>query len=183
MMFGFAFVISGEGSCSTVSTTEEQPASISASPAIKQRITTRSRKEPSNPTLHALKAVKLSLNRDGVNIGLNWARDPEEQSSMGVAHKRKILAFATPALLLSSLLVGECTPASAGSSLMDRAQAAPPKKSIFDPPPQRDPAMTLDERQKMQKELNAARDRQMPNAKAKAHPVPSARPLDRRSVS
>jgi hypothetical protein len=94
---------------------------------------------------------------------------------MGITHERKILAFAMPALLLSSLLVGDCTPASAGSSLTDaRAQAAPPKKSIFDLPPQREPAMTFDERQKMQKELNAARDRQMPNAKA--HPVPSARP-------
>jgi hypothetical protein len=96
---------------------------------------------------------------------------------MGIAHERKILAFAMPALLLSSLLVGDCTPASAGSSLMDAmAQATPPKKSIFEPPPQHDPAMTLDERQKMQKELNAARDRQTPNAKAKAHPVPSAQP-------
>jgi hypothetical protein len=37
--------------------------------------------------------------------------------------------------------------------------------------------MTLDERQKMQKELNAARDRQAPNAKAKAHPAPSAQPV------
>jgi hypothetical protein len=101
----------------------------------------------------------------------------EEQPTMGIAHERKILAFAMPALLLSSLLVGDCTPASAGSSLMDaRAQAAPPKKSIFDPPPQREPAMTLDERQKMQKELNAAHDRQTPNAKAKARPVPSAQP-------
>ena len=101
----------------------------------------------------------------------------EEQPTMGIAHERKRLWFAMPALLLSSLLVGECTPASAGSSLMDaRAQAAPPKKSIFDPPPHREPAMTLDERQKMQKELNAARDRQTPNAIAKAHPVPSAQP-------
>jgi hypothetical protein len=96
---------------------------------------------------------------------------------MGIAPERKILAFAMPALLLSSLLVGDWTPASAGSSLMDaRAQAAPPRKSIFDPPPQRKPAMTLEERQKMQKELNAARDRRTPNAKAKAHPVPSAQP-------
>jgi hypothetical protein len=96
---------------------------------------------------------------------------------MGIAHKRKILAFAIPALLLSSLSFGDCPTASAGSSLMDaRAQAAPPKKSIFDPPPQREPALTLDERQKMQKELNAARDRQTPNAKAEAHPVPSAQP-------
>jgi hypothetical protein len=96
---------------------------------------------------------------------------------MGITRERKILAFAMPALLLLSLLVGDCTPARAGSSLTDaRAQAAPPKKSIFDPPPQRQPAMTLDERQKMQKELNAARDRQTPSAKAKVRPVPSAQP-------
>jgi hypothetical protein len=159
MMFGFAFAMSGEGSCPTASMTAEQPTNVSASPTI----TTRSRKEPSIHTIHALKAVKFSLSR--------------EQPSMGITHKRKTLAFAMPTLLFSSLMVGDCTPAGAASSLMDaRAQAEPPKKSIFDPPPQRDPAMTLDERQKMQNELNAARDRQTPNAKAKAHPGPSAQP-------
>jgi hypothetical protein len=97
---------------------------------------------------------------------------------MGIAHKRKIFELAMPALLLSSLLVGDCTPASAGSSLMDaRAQAARPKKSIFDPPPQREPAMTLDERQKMQKELNAARDRQTQKPK-----LTQCRPLNRPSL-
>jgi hypothetical protein len=47
-------------------------------------------------------------------------------------------------------------------------------KSIYDPPPQRgNPAMTPDERLKMQKELNAARDRQGAASKAKAHPAPA----------
>jgi hypothetical protein len=78
-------------------------------------------------------------------------------------------ALAGAALLLSSLSLGDC--ATAGSSLMNaRAQAAPPQKSIFDPPLQRhQPAMTPAERLKMQQELNAARDRQG----AKAHPAPA----------
>jgi hypothetical protein len=96
---------------------------------------------------------------------------------MDIRCERNISAFAAAALLLLSLSLGDCPTATAGSSLKAMAQATPPKKSIFDPPPQREPAMTLDERQKMQKELNAARDRQTPNAKAKAHPVPSARPV------
>src|ERR1700689_5436672 len=78
-------------------------------------------------------------------------------------------SFAGAALLLSSLSLGDCVTATAGSSLMDaRAQAAPPQKSIFNPPPKREnPAMTPDERLKMQKELNAARDRQGAASKAK----------------
>jgi hypothetical protein len=98
---------------------------------------------------------------------------------MGTAsdpNERKIPAFAVAALLLSSLSLGECATAAAGSSLMDaRAQAAPPKTSIYDPPPQREkPAMTLDERLKLQKDLTAARDRHPPNAKA--HAAPPAQP-------
>jgi hypothetical protein len=58
-----------------------------------------------------------------------------------------------------------------------RAQATPPKTSIYDPPPQREkPAMTLDERLKLQKDLTAARDRHAPDAKAKAHAAPPAQP-------
>jgi hypothetical protein len=58
-----------------------------------------------------------------------------------------------------------------------RAQAAPPKTSIYDPPPQREkPAMTLDERLKLQKDLTAARDRHAPDAKARAHAAPPAQP-------
>jgi hypothetical protein len=101
-----------------------------------------------------------------------------ERPTMGIAYvsnERKISAFAAAALLLSSLSLGECATSTAGSSLMDaRAQAAPPKTSIFDPPPKREnPAMTPDERLKMQKELNAARDRQGAASKAKAHPAPA----------
>jgi hypothetical protein len=95
-----------------------------------------------------------------------------------VPNERKIPAFAAAAVLLSSLSLGECAASSAGSSLMDaRAQTTPPKTSIYDPPPQPEkPAMTLDERLKLQKDLAAARDRQVPNAKAKAHAAPPAQP-------
>jgi hypothetical protein len=58
-----------------------------------------------------------------------------------------------------------------------RAQAAPPQKSIFDPPPKREnPAMTPAERLKMQQELNAARDRQ---GRVDDRPVPMRRGLAR----
>jgi hypothetical protein len=84
-------------------------------------------------------------------------------------------SFAGVALLLSGLFLRECATATAGSSLMNaRAQAAPPQKSIYDPPPKREnPAMTPDERLKMQKELNAARDRQEAGSKARAHAAPA----------
>ena len=95
-----------------------------------------------------------------------------------VPNERKIRAFAFAALLLSSLSLGEYATATAGSSLMDaRAQAPPPKTSIYDPPPQREnPAMTLDERLKLQKDLTAARDRHAPDAKARVRAVPPAQP-------
>jgi hypothetical protein len=91
-----------------------------------------------------------------------------------------LLAAAT--LLLSSLPLGGCANSSAGSSLMDaRAEAPALKKSVYLPvehlPPKRDePVMTPDERLKLQKELIAARDRQVPDGKARggtarAHPV------------
>jgi hypothetical protein len=88
---------------------------------------------------------------------------------MGFAYERKISAFAVAVLLLSMLSLGECATAAASSSLMEaRAQAAPPKASVSDPPPQREnSAMTVDERLKMQKELNAARDGQAAGSKAK----------------
>jgi hypothetical protein len=96
---------------------------------------------------------------------------------MGVAYvsnERKISALAAAALLLSSLSLGGCATSTAGSSLMDaRAEApAPPKTSAYLPvedlPPKREkPAMTLDERSKLQKELIAARDRQAPGGKAR----------------
>jgi hypothetical protein len=95
-----------------------------------------------------------------------------------VPNERKIAAFALAALLLSSLSLDGCATATAGSSLMDaRAQAAPPKTSIYDPPPQREKAaMTLDERFKLQKDLTAARDRHAPDAKAKVNAAPPAQP-------
>ena len=91
-----------------------------------------------------------------------------------VSNERKISAFAASALLLSSLSLGGCATSTAGSSLMDaRAEAAaPPKTSVYLPvedlPPKREkPAMTLDERLKLQKELIAARDRQASDSKAR----------------
>jgi len=90
---------------------------------------------------------------------------------MGIAYVYKALAARTPLLL--SLLLGGCATSTAGSSLMDaRAEAAPPKTSIYLPvedlPPQREtPAMTPDERLKLQKELSAARERQAPSGKAR----------------
>ena len=100
-----------------------------------------------------------------------------ERSSMGIAYlsnERKITALAAGALLLSSLSLGGCATSTAGSSLMDaRAEAAaPPKTSVYLPvedlPPKREkPAMTPDERLKLQKELIAARDRQVSGGKAR----------------
>jgi hypothetical protein len=84
---------------------------------------------------------------------------------------RKTTSLATAALLLSGLSLGGCATSTAGSSLMDaRAEAtAVPKTSVYllveDLPPKREkPAMTADERSKLQKELIAARDRQASKA-------------------
>jgi hypothetical protein len=104
---------------------------------------------------------------------------------MGMAYGyKRITAPAAAALLSLSLSLGGCATSSAGSSLMDaRAQSpAPPKASVYLPvedlPPKRDmPAMTPDERSKLQKELIAARDRQAvkpakkPEGAARAEPV------------
>jgi hypothetical protein len=101
---------------------------------------------------------------------------------MGIAYgsnERKISALTAAALLLSSLSLGGCATSTAGSSLMDaRAEAAPPKTSVYplveDLPPKREkPAMTPDEQLKLQKELIAARDRQAPDGKARAHAAPA----------
>jgi hypothetical protein len=95
---------------------------------------------------------------------------------MGIAYvsiERKISAVAAAALLLSSLSLGGCATSTAGSSLMDaRAEGpAPPKASVYLPvedlPKHEQPAMTPDERSKLQKELIAARDRQASDGKAK----------------
>ena len=93
---------------------------------------------------------------------------------MGIAYvsnERKISAFATAALLLSSLSLGGCITSTAGSSLMDARAEAPalPKTSVYLPvedlPPK--PTMTADERSKLQKELIAVRDRQAFDGKAR----------------
>jgi hypothetical protein len=82
-------------------------------------------------------------------------------------------SLAAAALLLSGLSLGGCATSTADSSLMDaRAEApAPPKAGVYLPvedlPPKREkPAMTPDERSKLQKELIAARDRQTSDVKA-----------------
>ena len=87
---------------------------------------------------------------------------------MGIAYVyRRTAALAAGALLLAGLSLGGCATSTGGSSLMDaRAEApGPPKTSAYLPvevmPPAREkPAMTPDERLKLQKELIAARNRQ-----------------------
>ena len=92
------------------------------------------------------------------------AKTADVEPAMDIKCERNIAAFA--AVVLSSLSLGDCATATAGSSLMDAlAQATPPKPNIFDPPPQRAPAMTPDERLKLQKDLTAARDRRTPTPK------------------
>src|ERR1035437_5160304 len=87
---------------------------------------------------------------------------------------RRTTSLATTALLLSGLALSGCATSTAGSSLMDaRAEApAPPKTSVYLPvedlPPKREkPAITPDERLKLQKELIPARARQAPAGKAR----------------
>ena len=87
----------------------------------------------------------------------------------------KIASRAAAALLLLSLSLGGCATSTAGSSLMDARAEAParPKEAdgylpVHDLPPKREkPAMTADERLKLEKELIAARDRQVSAGKAK----------------
>src|ERR1700736_4064834 len=88
-------------------------------------------------------------------------------------------SLATAALLLSGLSLGGCATSTAGSSLMDaRAEAGALSKTsdylpVEDLPPKREkPAMTADERSKLQKELIAARDRQASGGKAKGGAAP-----------
>jgi hypothetical protein len=85
----------------------------------------------------------------------------------------KMTALGTAALLLFSLFLGGCTTSTTPSSLMDAHAEAPvlPKTSGYLPvedlpPKDKKPAMTADERLKLQKELIAARDRQASRAKA-----------------
>jgi hypothetical protein len=80
---------------------------------------------------------------------------------------RRTAALAAGGLLLASLSLGGCATSTTGSSPMDARAEAPaaPKTSAYLPvevmPPAREkPAMTPDERLKLQKELIAARNRQ-----------------------
>jgi hypothetical protein len=83
----------------------------------------------------------------------------------------KMAVLAAAALLLSGLLLGGCATSTPGSSLMDaRAEAPVHSKTssylpVEDLPKDDKPAMTADERLKLQKELIAARDRQASRAK------------------
>ena len=93
---------------------------------------------------------------------------------------RRIAALAAGALLVLSLPLGGCAISTAGSSLMDaRAEVAvPPKANAYLPveelPPKREmPAMTTDERVKLQKDLIAARDRQAAAVKAQGAATPA----------
>ena len=102
---------------------------------------------------------------------------------MGIAYLyRWIAALAAGAPLLLSLSLGGCVTSTAGSSPMDARAEAPvsPKTSAYLPvedlPPKREMSpMTSDERIKLQKELIAARDRQL--ATAKAQGAPPAEPV------
>ena len=136
--------------------------------------------------LHAVGAGCAGANEEpalGPGWCHNWPAMLVKQPSMGVAYvsnERKMTALAVGALLLSSLSLGGCATSTAGSSLMDaRAEAAPaPNTSVYpligDLPPKREkPAMTPDERVKLQKELIAARDRQAPAGKARAPAAPA----------
>jgi hypothetical protein len=83
----------------------------------------------------------------------------------------RVLAAAT--LLLYCLSLGGCV-TSTGPSLMDARAESParPKTSGYPavedlPPKRKKPAMTADERLKLQKELTAARDRRVPIGKAR----------------
>lgn len=100
---------------------------------------------------------------------------------MGIAYvskEQRVTALA--ALLMSSFSLVGCATLTVGSSPMDaRAEApSPPKARVYLPvedlPPRARPVMTPDERLKLQKELIAARDRQV--AAAKTQGAASAEP-------
>jgi hypothetical protein len=79
----------------------------------------------------------------------------------------KIAAPAVAALLMLSLTLGGCATSPTGSSLMDAHAEGPARPKVEDlSPKDGKPAMTADERSKLQKELIAARDRQESRAKA-----------------
>ena len=84
-----------------------------------------------------------------------------------MSNNAKTIALTAAALLLGSLSLGGCATSTAGSSLMDAHAEAPLRPNIsgylpVEDMPSKDekPAMTADERLKLQKELIAARDLQ-----------------------
>jgi hypothetical protein len=90
-----------------------------------------------------------------------------------MSKNKKMTALTAAALLFYGLSLGGCATSTTGSSLMDAHAEAPvpPKTSGYLPVedmPSKDgkPAMTADERLKLQKELIAARDRQTSRPKA-----------------
>jgi hypothetical protein len=108
-------------------------------------------------------------------LGHNWSALLVVRSCMGVVdvlNERRMTAFAAGALLLSSLALCGCA-TSTSSSLMDaRAEEPTSAPSAYLPvevrPPKRAaPVLTADERLKLQKELLAARDRQVSKANAR----------------
>ena len=98
----------------------------------------------------------------------------------------KIASRAAAALLLLSLSLGGCATSTASSSLMDARAEAPahPKETdgylpVHDLPPKREkPAMTADERLKLEKELIAVRDRQVAAGKKAKGGGASAQPTN-----
>jgi hypothetical protein len=90
---------------------------------------------------------------------------------MGIAYLNKQMTVLAAGALLLSLSLGGCATSTANPSLMDaRAETrAPPSvyPSIDLLPERERPAMTADERLKLQKELIAARDRQAAAGKAR----------------
>jgi hypothetical protein len=92
------------------------------------------------------------------------------------------MMLASAASLLLSLSFGGCTTSTAGSLMDARAEVAAPLKTspyplVEDlPPPRENPAMTPDERSKLQKDLLAARDRQATKKPKGPAPVVPAKP-------
>jgi hypothetical protein len=102
-----------------------------------------------------------------------------EHADMGTAYVNERGMALAASLLLSLSVIGCAT--SSPNSLMDaRAEAsAPPKASAYLavedlPSDRKKPAMTIDERTKLMKELSAARDRQTSRVKARDGAAPKS---------
>jgi hypothetical protein len=103
---------------------------------------------------------------------------------MGIEHiYERRMALVSAALLLLSPSSGGCAASTAGSSLMDARAEVPvlPRTSAYPlvedlPPPRENPAMTPDERSKLQQDLLAARDRQATKKPKGPAPVAPVKP-------